>query len=410
LHRSTKPFISLCFKNVKCDYKDPWISLLDDFYNYAVSLQHSIPSLNVEFILDHLPTSCLQNRWRPWVSTWLYTPVQAFFSNDPSQYYDRYQVMNIPIPPTIDYTITISLLQSFQYGKFLTGNYSYPFLVWEPSDQQIILDVIDVYLSGAPMLLNKHGFRFAINIDPRMFEVYAGSRSTNAWNYAFQGHYYHPKVAAFDNGNMLVLFTNCSTCSTYEYQVFHTDRALGKLSATGSIKSSNLNVKHVTSLKGVRWNENDLVWIGDGSQYTIASLISGEFHVVVHGTVGNGPNTTSTLFASNGTLLAAAVSYTPMCSMSFSVLKISPKAPSTTLMTLCVGNITSFTDPAMDIEQVGSIAYGALFYTTKGQIYGCTFTLDTYTLRTEWSCSAHPVGVGSSPSISIKSFRSEITV
>src|SRR5690606_28741945 len=58
------------------------------------------------------------------------------------------------------------------YGKF--SKVKYPYLFWEPSDQQVILDVANEYNKGPTHSL---GFRFAINIDPIMFEVFASAAS-----------------------------------------------------------------------------------------------------------------------------------------------------------------------------------------------------------------------------------------
>jgi hypothetical protein len=69
----------------------------------------------------------------------------------------------------------IAMRDQYKYGKFL--NARYPFLLWEPSDQVYITEIVADYLAGP---LNSpevggSGLRFAINIDPVQFQVsYSG--------------------------------------------------------------------------------------------------------------------------------------------------------------------------------------------------------------------------------------------
>lgn len=126
--------------------------------------------LKIEFFLDgngKPDRPCLTHLWRPWKSVWIVTPSDALFSDDYEKGYDRFQVLNQPegAPPGE----TLKRLQVVKYGKFLKSKY--PWLLYEPSDQKVILQIADVYMSHYPNLIHEPGFLFSINIDPVQFEV-----------------------------------------------------------------------------------------------------------------------------------------------------------------------------------------------------------------------------------------------
>jgi EAL domain-containing protein (putative c-di-GMP-specific phosphodiesterase class I) len=60
----------------------------------------------------------------------------------------------------------LDIMKKMAYGKF--ANESWPYQLWEPSDQQRILDILASYSTGPR---HAPGFRFSINIDPVQFEV-----------------------------------------------------------------------------------------------------------------------------------------------------------------------------------------------------------------------------------------------
>jgi hypothetical protein len=402
--------VSLCFKNVKkCDVTT-WMSLIDDFFTEAQSLKESHPRLNVDFVLDDLPVNCMLGKWRPWVSTWIRNPVAAFFSNDKEHGYDRYQVMNVPIPPKVDYTITINLLKALKYGKFLHSNYSYPFLAWEPSNQDIILQVIDAYLSGGQALINPNGFRFAINIDPKQFDVYAGSRSTKAWNFAFEGQYYRPKITSFDTGKMIMLYTLCETCNNYEYQILTTDRVLGKLSASGEKFIVNPPIKLVSQLSSTKVGKDIYLWMSHENAYAFSAIVEEEIVLIDHGELAISINSTSTLFSRNGEHYVAAIDHSATCGAKFSLWSIKPKERPSVVYTSCVMQVSKFVDPVIAVEQVGNTTFGVLYYTADNHVFGCTFTLNASYVISSWICSTKPIGVGTTPTASVKYDGQNLTV
>eukprot|EP00026_Physarum_polycephalum_P004407 Phypoly_transcript_04426.p1 GENE.Phypoly_transcript_04426~~Phypoly_transcript_04426.p1 ORF type:complete len:695 (+),score=81.70 Phypoly_transcript_04426:80-2164(+) len=182
-----KIHIALCFKldNASpCDgsvVAQNWTSTTQAFFDTANAVV-SAKGLNVEFILDgsSTPTDqnlCLINKWRPWVATWIPgDSEEAPYSNNATFGLDRFQVFNPPVTLGVPaYYIDIWKLQD--YGKFSQSNYSY--LIWEPADQEPVLDISDSYLGGP---LHALDFRFAINIDPVQLQVFAATRSGTGWN------------------------------------------------------------------------------------------------------------------------------------------------------------------------------------------------------------------------------------
>ncbi|KAJ5075628.1 hypothetical protein M0811_07198 [Anaeramoeba ignava] len=147
-------------------------------------------NLNLEFILDGASTpggalfdfsgertrKCLAEKWSLWNSTFIsiQDPIEIAFSDE--NYFSRFQILNEFITP-FHSTFFIDYFKKFDWGKFQQTNY--PFLFWEPSDQEIIQSVEKSYLSG-----KKHnpGIRISINIDPIQFEVFSANYTGIAWN------------------------------------------------------------------------------------------------------------------------------------------------------------------------------------------------------------------------------------
>jgi hypothetical protein len=172
--------IALCWYSVPgpCDGSPAaadWLSLVDEFVANASSLIAS-RALNLEFIMDGQgkPTKdCLMQRWRPWNSTYIQPsdPPAAFFSNNVSLAYDRFQVFN-------DMWKVLPMGAALDWGKFV--NSRYPLLTWEPSEQHDINATAFVYFSRR--IVHEPGFLFAINSDPVMFELYSAPASQRATN------------------------------------------------------------------------------------------------------------------------------------------------------------------------------------------------------------------------------------
>ncbi|KAJ3427055.1 hypothetical protein M0812_26633 [Anaeramoeba flamelloides] len=168
-----------------------WFDLYSDLVQEGTQIISSL-NLNVNFVMDGDVTpggsisvnntkyrKCLSNKFQPYPSTFLFSkdPEKALTSNDPTYGFNRFQVLNIWADEVFP-TLFFDILRDNNYGKFLNG--SYPFLVWEPSWQKDFLTINEHYLKGKP---HSAGIRYAINIDPIMFEVYNANYTGRALNY-----------------------------------------------------------------------------------------------------------------------------------------------------------------------------------------------------------------------------------
>lgn len=170
--------IALCFKDApdKCNEESSafnnWLKLVDNFYEQCITnIKTNHP--NIDFILDGdaKPAGCLLSRWSEWKSVWIISdsetssPAAAFQSDDPSQGYDRFQILN----DKEDFSNWTWVVQEENYGKFAMSEY--PIQLWEPDLQSDIQSYVNLYHSGER---HEAGFHFAINIDIAMFDIYSG--------------------------------------------------------------------------------------------------------------------------------------------------------------------------------------------------------------------------------------------
>ena len=109
----SKIHVALCFKTrgfSPCDGSQKaqqWTSLVDSLFDsYTEFVEET--GIQVEFVLDGAGTAgggrdCLQEYWRPWNYTWIIhdDPDAAFISNSPTSALDRFQIMNTPVPDSI---------------------------------------------------------------------------------------------------------------------------------------------------------------------------------------------------------------------------------------------------------------------------------------------------------------------
>ena len=122
--------VALCFKSApeKCKNTtsfNKWLNLVDDFYSKALVM---MPGVQIVLDGDGKPQNCLAEKWPAWKSVWIKTdgPADAFYSNDETQGFDRFQVLNNP-ENVIDWTWMAQ--PEVDYGKFT--NSTYPYQLWE---------------------------------------------------------------------------------------------------------------------------------------------------------------------------------------------------------------------------------------------------------------------------------------
>jgi hypothetical protein len=201
--------IALCGKNTAQDrnitYSNNYLNLADQFMAKVIHLQQQQANTTMEFILDGFfapVEGYLQDRWQPLLSTWSSNraPPSAYFNNNHQNGNDRFQIFNVGVEqPARDFLPHVVS----NYGKF-SNIPNYPYLVWEPSDQEIIRQVSNMYRDGIPHM--REGLRFAINISPERFQVFNAEYSTNAaWNYRI------PQTKTLSRPVCFVLDTNSNS-------------------------------------------------------------------------------------------------------------------------------------------------------------------------------------------------------
>jgi hypothetical protein len=89
------------------------------------------------------------------------------------QGWDRFAILNEPVDQW-PFAVNAS------YGKFTASPYAWQ--VWEPADQQTILEDTDAYVAKGIVHALPAGMRFAINIDIAQFEV-----SSRTFEFVFWG-------------------------------------------------------------------------------------------------------------------------------------------------------------------------------------------------------------------------------
>eukprot|EP00927_Polykrikos_kofoidii_P050196 TRINITY_DN44114_c0_g1_i1.p1 TRINITY_DN44114_c0_g1~~TRINITY_DN44114_c0_g1_i1.p1 ORF type:complete len:657 (-),score=47.53 TRINITY_DN44114_c0_g1_i1:25-1941(-) len=238
-HKQWRLTIALCFKAMPpyaCPGASPdsdggrWISLVDDLV--ANRPEH------VEFILDGgVPTDCQVQRWRPLVST--AGPAPAFTANSSDVGYDRWQVLNPPAKPT-DETNSWKWVAERGWGKFKESRYA--FQVWEPSDEVNISDMARVYIATG--YVHNHGVRFAINIDPAQFQLYARHVTGRGWHDVLEATSVQEALVATYGGHLLTIFRR------EDNKWFYRSDAVGAGSA-GRPGPLLIHSKHATDLESV---------------------------------------------------------------------------------------------------------------------------------------------------------------
>lgn len=196
-------YIALCFKpesfnpcENSIDARN-WQSLVDDIFTVTRRIVQTEFFLDGGGKADKPSLSCLIHKWRPMKSMWIKNPEQALFSNDFDLGYDRFQIVNQKEGPESNPGERIRFLQNHNFGKF--KNSTYPYVLWEPSDQHLILNISGEYMRYYPRFIHEPGFLFSINLDPIQFEIYSGIRSGVALNHALSINSRDPFVIVLDH-------------------------------------------------------------------------------------------------------------------------------------------------------------------------------------------------------------------
>ena len=177
--------IALCFKAAPqplCNNNDvdnnqdakKWMQIAESFFERAHQVVENVLQqfdIQLSFILDGdaKPCHCLAEKFLPWNSTWIETDecsIDCYYSN--AGFCERFSILNDPARSNW----TAMSAQGNHYGKF-GENKNQALQLWEPDSQQVIYDLMDVYIKGRKRgVPSGSGLKFAINMDVAMFDVF----------------------------------------------------------------------------------------------------------------------------------------------------------------------------------------------------------------------------------------------
>mmetsp|Transcript_21427 Transcript_21427/g.44637 ORF Transcript_21427/g.44637 Transcript_21427/m.44637 type:complete len:635 (-) Transcript_21427:70-1974(-) len=179
--------IALCFKSAPdvCSeypllhpWAGQWLDQANDFFqkaDNAVKEAKSKFDIILEFVLDGdaKPCDCKAELFMPWNSVWIEKDeCSKECSSTDDGFCERFTILNDQ--DSSDW----HGMSSAGYGKF-GSSYDTPLQLWEPDYQGSITTFVNDYIHGRDVLNTPSGggLKFAINIDPSMFDVLS-SRST----------------------------------------------------------------------------------------------------------------------------------------------------------------------------------------------------------------------------------------
>eukprot|EP01104_Vermistella_antarctica_P005409 TRINITY_DN1593_c0_g1_i1.p1 TRINITY_DN1593_c0_g1~~TRINITY_DN1593_c0_g1_i1.p1 ORF type:complete len:817 (-),score=91.68 TRINITY_DN1593_c0_g1_i1:942-3392(-) len=190
--------IAICFKTISkpCDdsiTSNRWLSLVTAFHEAAMETVRR-NHLLIEFVLDGVATPnlkrlCLRDMFRPWVATWIShrdDPASAL-SNE--GVHGRFRILNEKVSEVDSLSLEQNVerfvkAQADGFHKFAQDS-DYPLQVWEPSSEEVILEVARRYVSNDKPMLAR-GLDFSINIDISRFEVYKAEATSDTWRYRIE--------------------------------------------------------------------------------------------------------------------------------------------------------------------------------------------------------------------------------
>lgn len=376
-----------------------------------------VHQLKVEFFLDgngKPDKPCLTHLWRPWNSVWIVSPYDALFSDDYEKGYDRFKVLNQPegSPPGA----SLKKLQLVKYGKFLRSKY--PWLLYEPSDQKVILQIADVYMSYYPNLIHEPGFLFSINIDPVQFEVFAGSRSGKAWNFPFAKNASFPQVAVFETNVETLIISIFELSKKQFFSVFSTDRVLGNLTVKAEGIPFPTSMMNIASAKSAMRGDEKYLLLSDSNlnfglylfeKNQFIHLLNGSFKVNHTLPIKSG---SASLVIYENNLFVATASSRPDCTLmlEFWILEKTPRKLS--YEKCLVYDKLPITTTSIDILVQEQSIKGMIFYSDEEKkIRACLFRFYKQgIILSECSNTKDYLDIGTTPRVTLKLFDHSIRV
>lgn len=432
---SARTYFALCWKAIPLDHcstKSSWVKLVDAFFDRANDIVKTY-DLNIEFVLDSgVPNECHRNRWRPWVSTSTWDKT-ALFSNDETLGYDRYQVLN-PSWKTLTSSNVSHLASgapcgdfascaSVRYGKFANITSSHSWQVYEPANERDIQSVLKTFFDAK--ISHDPGLRFAINIDPAMFQVYsAGDDPTETRpigrHQVFATNASSPFIAVLrEDVALTILVVSPSRLLYHIGSVFESDRTFRSVPST--FVPTSLSV------------DNNLALLSDNDGHHALYSILDDDSLRLERTFNVNGAMSSRLIRGFGSarddsirlaILSTETNITS-CDLVVRVVDISNLKSSTRSVgeDVCIqGGITaSVQDMRIGWDIVAKNASSLLAivtYSTESELYGASVTFRTdgssivngVTSSTSASPRPHRIGVGRDSSVSIGIVDSRVDV
>ena len=204
-----------------------------------------------------MPVNILQ--YRP-------TTDPAFTLNTQADGSDRLIILDPPVyendADQTDPAYWVTQYASQNFGKF--ANSPYPWLWWEPSYQDTIMDVSTTYLNTGQY--HQPGFLFATNSDPVQFQIFSASATKQAWNHRVSSgttvYTSHPFVTVFNSRGVhyvvIAFYVEQLTGRSNYYYVFSTDSVLGTISTVTSRTSlsTTSGFGAMTNIKSVTYDNS----------------------------------------------------------------------------------------------------------------------------------------------------------
>ena len=407
-------YIALCFKSIpldRCDENSEWVGLVDDFFVKANEILFNY-SLNVEFVLDSgVPAKCHADRWRPWVSTSTWTE-DALFSNNVTLGYDRYQVLNPNAAASQSKRRKLSgascgdfaSCAELKFGKFANDTTSFhSYQVYAAFEQVKIKVYIGFFFETG--VRHDPGLRFAINIDPAMFQVYSAAKDeVNKKDAAGRSEVFasmssKPMIARIREEKLMTAFM-----ASQEIMSYH----IGSAYDTPSFR--NISLTSPMSQLSSDGDKMILISHSDG-EHELYRLSLFEDSLVLHKHFRIENVTSSRLIDSAQGLIVSVSTTLDGCDLTLLIIGLKDYQ---VLDSICLENGVSLVDNndtsiSYDVTKVSENSYAALvMYSSSVQMYGTwvnfsvseEMTISFQTMRTSPQ-SPRFLAPGRDPSVSL---------
>lgn len=412
-------YIALCFKSTPwniCDASNAgFLRLVNAFKARTDALIAN--GANLQFILDGSLTvtqPCTIDAWEPWVATWQGLPYAAFVSDNQTLGYDRLAVYDLPAVYPVYW-----LAEAANWGKFMGR--SWPLLVWEPADEWNVAGFSSIYLNWVKNhpqqpIDQVSDYRFAINIDPIQFEVYAATATNRTWRVLLDSHATAPKIVVLPSGPYpLSTFVLYNQAGVLKYRLIGSSQLQGAINFVAEDVLPSPFTGWVTSLSAASTSIGNSILIGDShglphlyqlqdsgnlKSYTVTSRMTHSNYSSYYWVNSVTPSQTSLILrvVGDGAPGASCVWRVEMLAVSFG----GNEAALTLLGTDCLPGLSVYSkDSSASVaayQHKTSYVEGVISLTIDHIVYSAYVVFQGGRLSASWPA---PIGVGTNTSISL---------